>query len=115
MKRLKVTNMGGKVQGVRLEGDRRNPEPETFRVALPFGDVDITRTSDDDYWIHLRVNRPADGMHHPGVTRLGRVFDARVDAHDKHAGEIDPGVLADPNLYHLAVRLGPEAKEMVNA
>lgn len=111
MKRLKVVNMGDKVQGVKLHGDRSNPEPIYFRVEIPFGAVDITRTTDDEYWVHVKVNRPADGMHIEGETKLGRVKDARVDAHDRHAGEIDPGVLADPNLYHLAIRLGPDTED----
>jgi len=107
MKRLKIVDMGSKVQGVHLRGDRNNPEPTHFRVSLPFGDVDITRTSDDEYWVHVRVNRPGNGQYVPGVTKLGRISDARIDAHDKHAGMIDAAVLDDPQVYHLAVRLAP--------
>ena len=106
MKRLRVIGMGDEVQGVELKGDRRNPEPTYFRVCLPFGDVDITRTSNGEYWVHVRVNRPVSGGT-PGA-RPGRVKDARIDAHDKHAGELDASLLVDPNLYHLAVRLGED-------
>jgi len=107
MRRLKVTDMGEDVQGVTLNGDRRDPEPIHFRVVLPFGDVDVVRTTDDEYWIHVRVNRPTD-RHHVEGRSVGRITDARVDATDRHGGELDPGVLADPALHHLAVRVGPE-------
>jgi hypothetical protein len=108
VKKLKVVSMGSDVQGVRLEGDRRNPEPIYFRVVLPFGDVDIVRTSDNDYWVHIRVNRPDAGMNVPGVTKHGRVLDACINAHDKSGGEIDASILDDDQLYHLAVKLGPD-------
>lgn len=105
MKPLKIERMGDDVQGVRLYGDPKiQPEPLHFRVALPFGDVDITRCSDGQYWVHLRVNKPERSTFraHAGV-----VTDARIDAHDKHAGTLDASVLDDPQLYHLAVKLGP--------
>lgn len=104
MKRLKVESLGDKVQAVRLRGDRRNPEPIHFRVVLPFGDVDVVRTDADDYWVHLRVNRDEDGGD-PGRS-MGRIVDARADA---FGAEADAGFLAEPGLFHLAVRLAPAA------
>ena len=108
VKMLKVKRMGDKVQGVVIRGNPANPEPIHFRVVLPFGEVDISRTSDGGYWVHTTVNRPSSGHHIKGQTRTGCVVDARVDAHNKPAGTLDPGVLADPHLYHLALRLGPD-------
>lgn len=107
MKRLSIESMGTKVQGVRLRGDRRNPEPEHFRVSLPFGDVDIARTSDDEYWIHVRVNTPDDGEVIVAGQRAGQIKDARIDCKGKHAGTVDASILEDPALFHLAVRVGP--------
>ena len=42
---LKIKKMGDAVLGVRLEGNPEKPEPIHFRVVLPFGDVDIVRTT----------------------------------------------------------------------
>jgi hypothetical protein len=109
VKRLTVTSGGDEVQQVVLEGDpKKHPEPLHFRVVLPWGDLDVARCEDDTYWIHFRVNRPGDQEDVGDGARLGRILDARIDARDKHAGTIDASVLADPNLYHLAVRLGPD-------
>lgn len=102
MKKLKVVAMGDEVQGVRLHGDRRDPEPTHFRVTTPFGDVDVARTTDDDYWIHVRVNRPQDGGD-PERPR-GRITAARIDSFTPDV-EFPAGALADGGLYHLAVRI----------
>jgi hypothetical protein len=105
-----VTSGGDDVQQVVLEGDpKKCPEPVHFRVVLPWGDVDVARCDDDAYWIHFRVNRPGDSTD-DGERPNGAVLDARIDVHDRPASAIDPGLLDDPGLYHLAVRLGPAQK-----
>lgn len=99
MKLLKVTRMGDKVQGVRLLGDRNNPEPETFRICLPWGDVEITRCTDGHYWAHFRVNKEGAGLFSPDDEQ-GEVKSLRLDpSHDS----------AVKDLYHVAVLLGPKA------
>lgn len=108
MKRLTVENFGDKVQGVHLKGDRRNPEPESFRVVFPGGDVDVVRTSDDEYWVHVRVNRPEDCVVEEMDRVPGRLVDGRLDISDRHSSEVDAGDFDNPNLYHLAVRVAVE-------
>ncbi len=104
MKRLKVEAMGTKVQGVRLMSDPRNPEPESFRVCIPGGDVDIVRCDRGDYWVHIRVNRPDDGAD-PG-REFAKIEDTRLDYVGKHAATTaTEGEIKDPGLYHLAVRV----------
>ena len=100
MRRLCVEQMGEVVQGVRLRGDPRNPEPMHFRVVLPFGDVDVARCSDGSYWVHVRIDEGE-----------GAVTDGRVDLRGRHATECDAGDLGHPDLYHLAVRVGPKEEE----
>lgn len=109
MRRLKVVDMGETVQGVRIRGDRNNPEPETFRVVLPFGEVDIVRCTDDTYWVHLRTNNPHDTHTEPGANACGQVIDARADAHHGHGPtpEALGKLLNDPKLYHVALKVGP--------
>lgn len=108
MKTLKVEAMGDEVQGVRLRGDRRTPEPIHFRISFPGGDVEIVRATDGDdpdYWIHVRVNGREDCVAVPG-SKIGKITSARLDIRDKHASESDLGDFANPGLYHLAVRVG---------
>ena len=100
-----IKKMGDAVWGVRLEGNPENPEKPYFRVCFPGGDIDISRTTNGEYWIHLRVDRPESGMHIAGETKTAHITDARLDAHGKHASEMDQGDFNDPNLYHVALRV----------
>jgi len=98
---------GSKVAVVRLRGDRKNPEPESFRVLLPFGDVDIVRCDDDSYWIHVRRNKASDfEASDDGEGRAGRLMAGRVDVSNKSASESDAGDFENPRTYHVAVRIG---------
>lgn len=101
---LKIKSMGDNVLGVKLEGNKAKPEPIHFRVVLPFGDVDIVRCSDDSYWVHTRINHKKDSFHGPHDI-YGRFIDARIDVHGKHAADVNPGEFADPDAYHIAVKL----------
>lgn len=105
-KHLKIKKYGDAVLGVKLEGNPRKPEPIHFRVYLPFGDVDITRTTVDDYWVHIRCNKSNDG--YDPYRNFGKFTDARIDILDKHASETDAGDFNNPNVYHVAVRISPE-------
>jgi len=100
--------MGDNVLGVTLEGNPKKPEPIHFRVVLPFGDVDIVRTTDNNYWVHVRTNRPDNGGDPHRV--FGIFTNARLDIIGKHAAETDTGDFKDPNLYHCAVRIAPERR-----
>lgn len=108
-KHLRIEPWGDNAQGVRLHGDKRRPEHATFIVAFPGGDVEISRTSDEDggaYWVHVRVNRPEDGG--DPERAMGRITRARLDLtgngrpHEAVAG-VDDG-----RLRHLAVRVERE-------
>jgi len=90
--------------GVQLEGNKAKPEPIHFRVMFPGGDVDIVRTTDGEYWVHVRRNRPEDVI--AGGGKVGHITDARLDILGMHSAEANTGDFANPNLYHLAVRVG---------
>jgi len=103
---LKIESMGEKVLGVKLTGNPQKPEPIYFRVVLPFGDVDISRCSDNSYWVHIRTNKPDDGDRPDRI--MGKFTDARLDIIGKHASESDIGDFSNPNLYHAAIKIDRE-------
>jgi len=105
MKTLKIEHMGDVVQGIRLRGDKRNPEPEHVRIAFPGGDVDVVRTTDGEYWVHVRVNSAEDVKVSGSELVAGELVDARLDIRGKHASECDVGDFGHHRLYHLAVRV----------
>lgn len=107
MKRLRVVDFGTEVQGVELRGDPKSlPEPESVRITFPGGEVDVTRTTDGEYWVHVRVHDSEDVKASDGEKREGALKDARLDIRGKHTSECNAGDFANPGLYHLAVRVG---------
>ncbi len=57
MKNYKLQKFGSNAQGVIITCDPKNQEPEHFIVKLPFGEVEIARTSDGSYWVHVAKKR----------------------------------------------------------
>uniref|UniRef100_A0A6M3IMG9 Uncharacterized protein n=1 Tax=viral metagenome TaxID=1070528 RepID=A0A6M3IMG9_9ZZZZ len=102
---LKIKSMGTNVLGVVLEGNPKKTEPIHFRVVLPFGDVDIVRTTNNEYRIHTRINRPNDGD--DPYRAFGKFTDARIDIIGKHAADCNAGDFKHPDMYHQAVRIAP--------
>jgi hypothetical protein len=106
MQKVKVRDFGTDVQGIELKADPKHPEPEYFRVKIPGGDIDIVRTSDNSFWVHVRVNRPENSIDTEAPN--GRIVDARLDINGKHTSETNVGDFENPDLYHLAVRVAKE-------
>jgi len=108
---LKVLEFGDNVLGVRLNGNPRNPEPITFRVAFPGGDVDIDRLDDGSYWVHIRVDHPEHPGYNPELCKFGpsHVVNGRLDVVGKSASEVDMGDFDNPELYHVAIRVKRDA------
>ena len=98
MQKVTVTApAGSEVQFVELKGNPENPEPTHFRTKLPFGEVDIVRTMDNNYWVHV-VNKKTDsnGLEY----QVGNIEKFRIDGNNQasiHHGKIDG--------YHMAVLL----------
>ncbi len=96
MNLLNTKWMGTEVQGVELHGDPNvQCEPAYFRIALPCGDVEVSRVNvangPPEYWVHVRVNRPEDGGDWDDERKLGTINDARVDVVDKQGGHAEIG------------------------
>jgi hypothetical protein len=94
--------------GVTLKGNPKSPEPTYFRVKLPGGEVCITRTKDNGYWVHVNVEDGHDAA--PGSDRqLGVFADARLDRRSQHAGDVDLGDFGADDLNHVAFRIAPKS------
>ena len=108
--RLKLTSFGDAVEGIQITDNPKNMEPAHVRIAFPFGDVEVVRATDGpgaDYWVHVRVNTPkCSHFGHDGETPYGTIKEARLDQHGKSASDAKLGDFKNPDLYHLAVRVG---------
>ena len=101
-RKIKVESAGDDALMVRILGDRRQPEPSTFIVQFPGGEVEIARTSDDKYWVHVRPNTADDFLVSEGAK--GRLARARVD-HAIPGGFVTDGeeIGFAPSAAHVAV------------
>lgn len=102
-RKIRVEERGSDAIGVRLLGDRNQPEPSTFIVSFPGGDVEIARTLDDRYWVHVRATQPEDAVALEGL-EPGRLVRARVD-HDVPGSGVKDGAEIGfaPTAVHVAV------------
>lgn len=73
---------------IELLGDKtKRPEPAQHIVEFPGGAIEVSRTTDGNYWAHIIVNRgwadrDQEGLH----AARGEVIDARIDT---DAGVVD--------------------------
>jgi hypothetical protein len=80
MKTLKIRHFGTNAQGIKLKGDKRNPEPEMVLIDFPGGKIELTRCTDDSYWVHVIVN----GHQEPAALERGQIEGVLIDEnHDK--------------------------------
>ena len=87
-----------------IEGNPKRPEAaHAARIDFPGGNVNVTRTTTGEYWVHICVNRPDSGFFIPGETQAA-IIDGRVDI-------IGEGVksLTD-NVDHLAFKIKLEKR-----
>lgn len=113
--RLKITSFGQSAEGIQLTGNPKSCEPDHVRIAFPGGDVEIVRATDGtrpDYWVHVRITTPKDGMYSEGEGITARISDARLDIRGKSAAEVDCGEFSNPDLYHVALRVKPDWKSV---
>lgn len=106
---LKIRELGSNTLGVKLEGNPKKPEPDSFRVHFPGGCVDIERCSDGDYWVHVIVNnedrlREMTGDETDEIP--AQFLEARLHMMGKHSSEANLGDFENPGLYDVALKVG---------
>lgn len=108
MARADVTHSKNAVH-VTFRGDRRHPEPETAVIKFPGGFVEVSRTTDDQYWAHVAINT-ADQCDMSGLNQPGNIVNSRIgydnEGYRKSGGEIPPIPLAE-HIQHMAILVDP--------
>lgn len=88
-----------------LLGDpaRKLEKPLTI-VRFPGGHVEIARTTDDHYWVHVAVRTEV------GAKQPGRVTKARIDFTGRHGNEANTVLsqeIAQGDVEHVAFLIAP--------
>ena len=84
-----------------LYGDKETkPEKPHTIIHFPGGHVEISRTSDDDYWVHFSLN-------HPGsLEPPSEVIDARIDTNSgRYTSDAIKAELRAVDFQHVALRV----------
>jgi hypothetical protein len=81
------------------------PEPAQHVIDFPGGAIELSRTTDGDYWAHIIVNRKQMVDDCEGLfAAFGRIVEGRIDA--------DDGVYHIPdhdNISQVALLIRPKA------
>lgn len=79
-----------------FKGDPKTPEPALGSIEFPGGRVEVSRTSDQQYWVHVSI-----------APEKSFITDSRIDytpeAYAKY-GDI-PDIPAHEEIAHLAVKM----------
>jgi hypothetical protein len=65
-----------------LKGDPSNPESAEHIIVFPGGSIAVCRTSDNNYWAHISVNREAVDGAGERQSKVGTIEVIRVDTID---------------------------------
>jgi hypothetical protein len=113
---LKIKKAGSNASEVTLKGDPKSPESSTFLVKFPGGCVEISRTTQGDYWVHVRPYQPDDSVVIEKIREAGEVVDYRLNLHPNSPDwnrAIDDSEFHGPpsdDVQHMAVLISRLAR-----
>lgn len=97
--------IGGRTE---LFGDPKiKPEKPHTIIGFPGGDVEIARTEEGDYWVHVAVRRQTDG------TPAGQIIRARIDPEGRYADAANAAMndeIASGDVEHIAFLVRPAGR-----
>jgi hypothetical protein len=99
---------------VELLGDKVvRPEPATHIIEFPGGAIELSRTTDGNYWAHIIVNRDFTVDDTRGLrAAYGKIVGSRID----YEFPCDPNIVAVPRaqrVRQIAVLIQPQPTESV--
>ena len=80
-----------------FRGDKSNPEPSLGVIKFPGGYVEVSRTSDGEYWCHTYINESAE------------ITDSRIDY---NGGQSIPPIPDEENVQKIAVKIKGSFQEL---
>lgn len=104
---------------IQIFGDKsKKLEAEHHRIEFPGGSIAVDRTSDGEYWAHIKINTEEYHAQHDGdfteaheLSKIGQCVDSRIDFdHSEYTRRSEAGLSVIPSLpniqsiEHVAVR-----------
>lgn len=79
-----------------FHGNKRTPEPTLGVIKFPGGHIEVSRCSDDSYYVHLSVENEVN------------IIASRIDYNHKGREKNGiPGILDQEKVKHIAIRIKP--------
>lgn len=89
-----------------LKGNPKYPESAEQIIKFPGGSISVCRTSNNEYWAHIEVNRGQIISDTVKESKTGKIIKTRLD-YNRPPGEIKEIQDLD-ELQHIAVRIKTE-------
>ena len=90
----------------KLYGDPQNPEPAQHIILFGGGSIEVSRTENEDYWVHIAVNKKESLQEDYFNCKLGNIIESRIDRAYPH--NLEKGIQDIDSLdevEHIAVRI----------
>lgn len=87
---------------ITLQGDPRKPESAEHIIIFPGGSISVCRTSNNEYWAHIQVNKGQIIDDTIEASSAGLIIDSRLDY--TAGGDIDE-IPNMESLQHIAIRI----------
>jgi hypothetical protein len=88
---------------ITLNGNKNNPESAEHIIKFPGGSISVCRTSNDEYWAHITVNKRDVLPETVEQSKVGEIIHSRLDY--VFPNEEIKQIPDIHKLYHLAVRI----------
>ena len=86
-----------------LKGNKNKPESAQHIIKFPGGSIEVTRTTNNEYWVHIEVYKGDLIDEAVRESENGEIIDTRLDYDYPDTKIRDIPNIA--NLNHLAVRI----------
>ena len=96
--------MAATAKVILLKGDKSTLESQEHIIKFPGGSISVCRTSSDEYWAHIEVNRgevlEGDSFRE---SKAGEIVEGRMD-YNRPPGQVNK-IQDLAELQHIAVRI----------
>ena len=94
--------MAATAKVIDLKGNPNNPESAEHIIRFPGGSIAVCRTSNEEYWAHIEVNRHEIIEGTTRGSKIGEIVGSRFD-YDRSPGDVQEIDIQD--LEHIAVKI----------
>jgi len=101
---------GTKNTVILVKGNPKSPEPQTTAIKFPGGQVEVTRTTDNLYWVHISMDDDA-AVKDSRIDFKFEEYQERVQKRLKEDGKVIANIVDYDKVQHMALLVDGVYKE----